>query len=80
MKKTIFVLSLLLVLTQGRPAFAQVDLAGEWEHPGLFGQEDFIDRGEGPEIGDYLGLPLNEAGLRKAESFSGSWLSVPEHQ
>ena len=34
----------------------------------------------GPEIGDFLGLPLNEAGIRKAESYSGSWLGVPEHQ
>ena len=57
-----------------------IDLAGEWDHPGLFGHEDSIDRGAGPELGDYLGLPLNEAGLRKAESHSGSWLSVPEHQ
>ena len=64
----------------GSSAFAQVDFAGEWDHPGVFGQEDFNDRGQGPEIGDYLGLPLNEAGMRKAESYSGSWLSVPEHQ
>jgi glyoxylase-like metal-dependent hydrolase (beta-lactamase superfamily II) len=27
-----------------------------------------------------MGLPLNAAGLRKAESYSGSWLGVPEHQ
>src|SRR5690606_10319175 len=61
-------------------AFAQVDFTGAWDHPGLFGHEDFNDRGAGPEIGDYMGLPLNEAGIRKAESYSGSWLSVPEHQ
>jgi cyclase len=61
-------------------ALAQVDFAGEWDHPGLFGQEDYNDRGQGPEIGDYPGLPLNEAGMRKAETYSGSWLSVPEHQ
>ena len=61
-------------------AYAQVDFTGAWDHPGLFGQEDFNDRGQGPEIGDFLGLPLNEAGMRKAESYSGSWLSVPEHQ
>lgn len=61
-------------------ALAQVDFSGEWDHPGLFGHEDLNDRGQGPEVGDFLGLPLNEAGLRKAESYSGSWLSVPEHQ
>jgi cyclase len=70
----------LLVIAPNLAAFTQVDFAGEWDHPGLFGHEDIIDRGAGPEIGDYLGLPLNEAGLRKAESYSGSWLSVPEHQ
>jgi glyoxylase-like metal-dependent hydrolase (beta-lactamase superfamily II) len=59
---------------------AQVDFSGEWDHPGLFGHEDINDRGQGPEVGDYMGLPLNAAGLRKAESYSGSWLSVPEHQ
>jgi len=62
------------------PVHAQVDFTGAWDHPGIFGHEDFNDRGQGPEIGDYLGLPLNEAGMRKAESYSGSWLSVPEHQ
>jgi glyoxylase-like metal-dependent hydrolase (beta-lactamase superfamily II) len=70
----------LLALAPNLAAVAQVDFAGEWEHPGVFGHEDIIDRGSGPEIGDYLGVPLNEAGLRKAESYSGSWLSVPEHQ
>jgi len=74
------VVTLLSILVWGSAALAQVDFAGEWDHPGLFGQEDFNDRGQGPEVGDYLGLPLNEAGLRKAESYSGSWLSVPEHQ
>jgi len=74
------VVTLLSILVWSSAALAQVDFAGEWDHPGLFGQEDFNDRGQGPEVGDYLGLPLNEAGLRKAESYSGSWLSVPEHQ
>jgi glyoxylase-like metal-dependent hydrolase (beta-lactamase superfamily II) len=61
-------------------AFAQIDFSGEWDHPGMFGHEDVPDRGQGPEIGDYMGLPLNPAGIRKAESYSGSWLGVPEHQ
>jgi glyoxylase-like metal-dependent hydrolase (beta-lactamase superfamily II) len=69
-----------LALVPAHTLLAQADFAGEWDHPGLFGQEDFNDRGQGPEVGDFLGLPLNEAGLRKAESYSGSWLSVPEHQ
>ena len=71
---------LLLALLPATSALAQFDFSGAWDHPGLFGQEDFNDRGQGPEIGDFMGLPLNEAGIRKAESYSGSWLSVPEHQ
>ena len=71
---------ILLAALPSFAALAQVDFSGDWDHPGVFGQEDITDRGGGPEIGDYLGLPLNEAGLRKAETYSGSWLSVPEHQ
>jgi glyoxylase-like metal-dependent hydrolase (beta-lactamase superfamily II) len=71
---------LLLALLPAASALAQFDFSGAWDHPGLFGQEDFNDRGQGPEIGDFMGLPLNEAGIRKAESYSGSWLGVPEHQ
>jgi len=77
MKRAILVLLVLLPVSR---LLAQVDFAGEWDHPGLFGHEDFNDRGQGPEVGDFLGLPLNAAGMRKAESYSGSWLSVPEHQ
>jgi cyclase len=73
-------LILALMLSPVSTVIAQVNFTGAWDHPGLFGQEDFNDRGQGPEIGDYLGLPLNEAGMRKAETYSGSWLSVPEHQ
>lgn len=69
-----------LLCALSTPVFAQVDFSGEWDHPGMFGHEDVPDRGAGPEVGDYMGLPLNAAGLRKAESYSGSWLSVPEHQ
>ncbi len=69
-----------LALSPVSISFAQVDFTGAWDHPGLFGHEDFNDRGSGPEIGDFMGLPLNEAGIRKAETYSGSWLSVPERQ
>lgn len=69
-----------LVCALSTAATAQVDFSGEWDHPGMFGHEDINDRGQGPEIGDYMGLPLNAAGIRKAETYSGSWLGVPEHQ
>ena len=39
-----------------------------------------MDKGGGPATGDFLGLPLNEAGAYRAEAFSDNWLTVPEHQ
>ena len=69
-----------IALALSTSAWAQIDFSGEWDHPGMFGHEDVPDRGAGPEIGDYMGLPLNPAGIRKAESYSGSWLGVPAHQ
>ena len=40
-------------------AAAQSSLNGDWN--GLF-HEDQPERGPGPELGDYLGIPLNAAG------------------
>ena len=59
------------------PAFAQVDLSGNWvarQH------EDWQERGPGPEIVDYLGIPLNDEGRTRALSYSTSSLSLPERQ
>lgn len=67
-------LSLTLVLA---PAIAQVDLAGEWAP--LF-HEDQPERIPGPEIGDYLGLPITAAARLRADSWNASILTLPEHQ
>jgi hypothetical protein len=40
------------------PAFSQIDATGEWS-PRL--HEDQPERGAGPELGDCLGLPTNDA-------------------
>jgi glyoxylase-like metal-dependent hydrolase (beta-lactamase superfamily II) len=64
-------------------AHAQVEVAGDWDQPGggIFGfQEEFLDRGGGPDLGDYAGLPINEALRYKASLYSPSWLTVPERQ
>ena len=49
---------LLLTALASLPAFAQIDLSGEW-NPQF--HEDQPERILGPEIGDYLGLPINTA-------------------
>src|SRR6516225_2153721 len=59
------------------PALAQVDLTGEW-NPRF--HEDQPERIPGPEIGDYLGLPVNAAARMRADSWDASLLTLPEHQ
>ena len=65
------------------PALAQqttgggYDLTGEWA-PRF--HEDQPERIPGPEIGDYLGLPINEAARLHADSWDASILTLPEHQ
>jgi hypothetical protein len=54
-----------------RPASAQIDLSGIWA-PIM--HEDQVERAPGPEIGDYLGLPINDAARRRADSWdAGKW-------
>ena len=57
--------------------WADVDFSGEWSS--LY-HEDFVDRLPGPELGDYAGLPINDAARRRAETWDGTMWSVPEHQ
>ncbi len=59
------------------PAAAQINLMGYWSP--IF-HEDFYERIPGPEIGDYLGLPITDAARLRAESWDASLLSLPEHQ
>lgn len=71
------------VAVLARPAGAQIDVGGDWDQPGggIFGfLEESLDRGGGPDLGDYAGLPINDALRFKASHYSPSWLSVPEHQ
>ena len=59
------------------PAFAQVDLDGNW----VFRlHEDWQDRSPGPDVVEYLGLPINAEGRARALRYSTSALSMPERQ
>ena len=42
--------------------------------------EDEQDRGPGPDLGDYLGLPINSAARLFADSWDASRLTLQEHQ
>src|SRR5207302_1865937 len=67
----------LVIAFLGVPAFAQVDPSGEWA-PRF--HEDQPERIPGPEIGDYLGLPINDAARLRGDSWDASLLTLPEHQ
>lgn len=56
---------------------AHVDLAGGW---GQRFHEDLPERGAGPEIGDYLGLPINDAARLRADSWDAGKWTMPERQ
>ena len=51
------------LLVAGTPAYAQVDFSGQWES--LY-HEDGPERLPGPELGDYLGFPINDAARLRA--------------
>jgi hypothetical protein len=59
------------------PAFGQVNLNGVWS---ARLHEDFPDRLAGPELGDYGGLPLNDADRLRATTWDASLITLPEYQ
>ncbi len=57
--------------------YAQVDIAGVWQ---ARVHEDFPERIPGPDLADYLGLPINDAARLRADSWDASQLTMPEFQ
>jgi glyoxylase-like metal-dependent hydrolase (beta-lactamase superfamily II) len=72
----LFVLA--VVLSQAAAASAQVMLSGNWVS--FRTHEDEQDRGPGPDLGDYLGIPINNAARLFADSWDASRLTLQEHQ
>ncbi len=68
---------LLLTVILAAPGLAQMDPSGEWA-PQF--DEDFLERIPGPDIGDYLGLPINNAARLRGDSWDASLLTLPENQ
>jgi hypothetical protein len=67
----------LLAMLASVPASAQIDPSGEWA-PRF--HEDQPERIPGPDIGDYLGLPINDAARMRGDTWDASLLTLPEHQ
>jgi len=69
--------SFLVTILTSAPVFAQTDFSGEWVDRIT---EDSYERSGGPPLGDYQGIPLNDAGRMKADSHDDSEWSLPEFQ
>ena len=74
MRTMIFIVLVILAVPG---ALAQWDLTGNWSPPR---GEDRLDRGPGPALADFLGLPIDEAGRQFALSWDPSRYTLPEHQ
>jgi len=73
--RTLFMLS--AAVSVAAPAMAQNDFVGEWQ---ARYHEDQAERIPGPEIGDYLGLPITDAARLRADSWDASIATLPEWQ
>lgn len=70
-------LGLLILLALVTPAMAQVDFSGEWY---TTPHEDPMDRRGGPELGDYTGLPINDANRFRGDTHDPSSFAIPDWQ
>ncbi len=68
---------LILAAALSTPAFAEFDFSGQWSDRY---HEDWIERIPGPEVVDYLGLPINDAARAKSDSWEASVQTLPERQ
>ena len=68
---------ILLLFVSVLSARGQILLDGEWTP--LY-HEDQPERIPGPDLVDYLGLPINDAARLRAESWNASRLTLPEEQ
>jgi cyclase len=76
MNRIIGLAVLFAVALCGRAA-AQTDLSGNWAP--LY-HEDQPERIPGPEVGDYIALPITAEARARAHAWSASLLTLPEHQ
>src|SRR5687768_8745383 len=70
--------TVLLVVTGATAGAQEIDFTGAWSP---IYHEDGPERLPGPELADYLGLPINEAARLRADSYDADRISaVSEYQ
>ena len=77
MKSVVTIAAFVAASVAATPVYAQVDFSGEWA-PRFW--EDQPERVPGPELGDYLGLPINDAARLRAAAWDASIQTLPEWQ
>ncbi len=68
-----------LMVLASAPARAQVNLDGVWNNLQIL-HEDEPERLPGPELGDYLGIPINDADRHRGDAWDASLITLPEYQ
>lgn len=68
---------LAVALLASAAASAQIDPSGNWS-PRF--DEDPVERIPGPSIGEYLGLPLNDAARARSDAWDAALIELPENQ
>lgn len=71
------VISFFATILVGAPSFAQTDISGIW---GYRGHQMNQERGGGPDLVDYLGIPINDEARSLALSYDADILFQPERQ
>jgi hypothetical protein len=70
---------LVATLWMSSAAFAQMDLTGLWTPPRPY-DEDEPERGPGPSLVEFVGLPINDQARQWGLAYRPGRLSLPEHQ
>lgn len=73
------VIILFILMALSLPAFAQVDLTGVWAPPRPHPEDD-PERGPGPSLVEFVGLPINDQARQWGLAYRPGRLSLPEHQ
>jgi hypothetical protein len=73
----VVVMAAAVALTVAGTAEAQFDISGEWANRV---HEDQPERGGGPELHDFTGLPINAAARQRGDAHNSALLTVPEYQ
>jgi hypothetical protein len=68
-----FLPAIVLAAVFALPAAAQVDFSGEWAP--LY-HEDNPERIPGPELGDYMGIPINNAARLRGDAYDADRIAV----